>query len=160
MYGKELILDLYGCNIKKFHRKSIELWLDRLCKAIDMQREDLHFWDYEDDPEAKAIAPTHLNGISAVQFITTSNIVIHTLDVVAECYVNIFTCKEFDCNAAAYLTKDWFEAQKTTTVIIVRGSFSQCKTSIIEDSCFKCVSHGKCSGPQMIRQPCSAFREE
>jgi len=50
-FGAELILDLHGCDITTFNRESITNYFITLCKAIDMQREDLHFWDYEGVPE-------------------------------------------------------------------------------------------------------------
>lgn len=126
MYGKELILDLYGCDTSKFTRESISEWLERLCELIGMQREDLHFWDYEDCPEEKEAAPDHLKGTSAVQFITTSDIVIHTLDNVGECYINIFTCKPFDENEAYRFTSAWFKSGKNDKMTIVtRGERSK-----------------------------------
>jgi len=36
-YGKELILDLSGCNVDTFTRKSIGGYFSRLCEVIDMQ---------------------------------------------------------------------------------------------------------------------------
>ena len=43
-------------------------------------------------------------GTSAVQFILTSTIVIHTLDLMNAVYVNVFSCKEFDTEKAAAFT--------------------------------------------------------
>lgn len=126
-YGKELIIDLYGCNPELFTREKITLWLEKICEVIDMKREDLHFWDYEDDPEGWARAPDHLAGTSAVQFITTSDIVIHTLDKVGECYINIFTCKKLDVKAALSFTIDYFEADFSESQIITRGRTSVCE---------------------------------
>ena len=68
MYGKELIVDMNNCDVSKFNRKDIEAYLVELCdNVIDMEREDLHWWDYEDDPEGYEAAPAHLRGISCVQ---------------------------------------------------------------------------------------------
>ena len=80
-YGFELILDLHGCDVSKFNRKSIEGYMVAVCEAIGMVREDLHFWDYEGMPEEEIPKDSHLLGTSAVQFISTSNIVIHTLNL-------------------------------------------------------------------------------
>ena len=125
MYGKELILDLYGCDVSKFNRKSIEQWLIELCELIDMDREDLYWWDYEDSPEEKATVPAHLLGTSAVQFITTSNIVIHSLVTLEECYINLFSCKDYDDIEAIKFTKDWFKAKQYEYRTIVRGKKSK-----------------------------------
>lgn len=159
MYGKELILDLYGCDPATFNRKSIKQWLDELCELIDMKQEDLHFWDYEGFPEEQLKAPKHLAGTSAVQFITTSDIVIHTLDKIGECYINIFSCKNYDCSEAKEFTKDWFVARVAKMTVIIRGEQSQAETDIPDDSCTSCVSSGKCSGAAYIRQLCPNFKK-
>ncbi len=122
-----MILDLYGCDPATFTRESITEWLKQLCELIDMQREDLHFWDYEGFPEEKAKAPDHLQGTSVVQFITTSDVVGHLLDVLKEGYINIFTCKEFDDKLAADFTATWFGTDDYDSQLIIRGKRSKCK---------------------------------
>ena len=42
-YGKELIIDLYDCDVETFTREKITSWLKELCNLINMKREDLHF---------------------------------------------------------------------------------------------------------------------
>ena len=120
IYGYELILDLHGCDVSKFTRKSIEEYMVTICKAIGMEREGLHFWDYEGVPEEEMPTEAHLLGTSAVQFITTSNIVIHTLDLLKAVYVNIFSCKEFNEKIAEQLTKGWFGAKDCRAHFIER----------------------------------------
>ena len=120
IYGYELILDLHGCDVSKFTRKSIEEYMVTICEAIGMEREDLHFWDYEGVPEEEIPKDSHLLGTTAVQFITTSNIVIHTLDLLEAVYVNIFSCKEFDREIAEQITKEWFGANGCRTRFIER----------------------------------------
>ena len=119
-YGYELILDLHGCDVSRFNRESLENYFEKLCKAIDMKRADLHFWDYEGVPVEERPKEPHLLGTSAVQFISTSNIVIHTLDLLEAVYVNIFSCKEFDEKAAEKITKEWFGANGCRTQFIER----------------------------------------
>ncbi len=120
-YGYELILDMYGCNKLEFTRNSIEAFFHTLCTAIDMKREDLHFWDYAGDPEGCTNAPAHLKGISAVQFISTSNITIHTLDVTRTVYLNIFSCKKYDPKEVQRIAENWFKAtEKSTSTFIKR----------------------------------------
>ena len=131
-YGKELILDLYGCDVLSFSRQGISDWLDNVCEAIDMKQADLHFWDYTGVPESEIpYDQPHLVGTSAVQFITTSDIVIHTLDMVGECYINLFSCKTFDENVVIELTKKWFSADKVISTVLVRGS--ETKTKLNEE---------------------------
>lgn len=124
MYGKELIIDLKGCNVKTFNRGSIENYFIRLCKLIDMKRCDLHFWDDMDVPLAERQTLPHTKGTSAVQFILTSNITIHVLDILGEAYVNIFSCKNFDYLKANDFTVDWFNATKYNYRFITRGAFT------------------------------------
>lgn len=119
-YGFELILDLHGCDVGKFNRRSIEGYMEAVCEAIDMQREDLHFWDYDGVPAEKRPTEAHLLGTSAVQFITTSNITIHTLELLSAVYLNIFSCKEFDEKKAEEITKEWFGAKNCKARFIER----------------------------------------
>jgi S-adenosylmethionine/arginine decarboxylase-like enzyme len=117
-YGKELILDVHGADPVTFTRPKLTLYMKELCELIDMEREDLHFWDYEDYPDLKAGEPLHLQGTSAVQFIRTSNITIHTLDQLRKVFVNIFSCKDFEAQAAAVFTANYFKgtiAKSTVT---------------------------------------------
>ena len=119
-YGFELIMDLHGCDVGKFARRSIEGYMVSICEAIGMEREDLHFWDYDGIPVEEISNEAHLSGTSAVQFITTSNIVIHTLDLLGAVYVNIFSCKSFDKKVAEKLTKEFFGAKEIRTHFIER----------------------------------------
>ena len=94
--------------------------METVCEAINMEREDLHFWDYEGVPEEELPTEAHLLGTSAVQFITTSTIVVHTLDLLGAVYVNIFSCKEFDEKVAERITKECFGAKECRTHFIER----------------------------------------
>ncbi len=95
-FGKELIIDIHGCKEIPCTRDYLEKYFMNACKYLQMKRENLFFWDYDGDEEEYNKAPSHLKGISAVQFITTSNITIHTIDELKRVYVNIFSCKDFD----------------------------------------------------------------
>ena len=110
-YGVELVLDLHGCNAEKFTREDIDRFFTELCCLIDMVKCDVHFFDDVGVPEEEKQTLPHTKGTSAVCFILTSSIVIHTLDILKAVYVNIFSCKEFDAEAAADFTKRWFEAE-------------------------------------------------
>lgn len=107
-YGKELILDVHGCDTKHFNRQDLERFFIELCELIDMERADLHFWDYEGVEDEKEQAPAHLSGTSAVQFIMTSNIVVHTLDKLQQVYVNVFSCKDFDADTVQIFVEKFF----------------------------------------------------
>ncbi len=119
-YGLELILDLHNCDSSHFTRDSIEAFFCELCELIDMERCDLHFWDdvgvpledQQNDPKTK--------GTSAVQFILTSTIVVHTLDLMKAAYINIFSCKTFDTDVAARFAARWFNSSDWTSTVVVR----------------------------------------
>lgn len=109
IYGKEVIIDLHECNIKKFNRKELRKYFKELCNLIDMERCDLYFWDYVGVPQEEIDAePDHLVGTSAVQFIKTSNIVIHTLDRLGKVFLNIFSCKDYNSNVVIEFSKNFF----------------------------------------------------
>jgi S-adenosylmethionine/arginine decarboxylase-like enzyme len=119
-YGIELILDLHGCDASTFTRESITEYFERLCVLIDMQREDLHFWDDVGLSEEDKQTSPHTQGTSAVQFILTSSIVIHTLDQLRAVYINMFSCKVFDPKVAEQFTAEWFGATDHTARCIDR----------------------------------------
>ena len=119
-YGKELILDLHDCDIRTFNRKSIKMYFVDLCKLINMKRCKLHFWDDLYSSEGEKQTSPHTVGTSAIQFILTSNITIHTLDILGNVYINIFSCKEYDAVIAEKFTKDWFKGNVVKSTIIER----------------------------------------
>jgi len=119
-YGIELILDLHGCDETKFTRSNITEYFERLCVLIDMQREDLHFWDDEGVSEDDKQTSPHTQGTSAVQFILTSSIVIHTLDQLKAVYINIFSCKEYDPKVAEKFSVEWFGATECSARFLDR----------------------------------------
>lgn len=110
-YGKELILDLHECDPETFTRDSIENYFIALCEQIDMERCELFWWDDEGVPEEERQTEPHLKGTSAVQFIMTSNITIHTLDLLGKVYLNIFSCKDFNDEVAKSVSKVWFKGR-------------------------------------------------
>jgi len=107
-YGYELILDIHNCTVLPCGRENLRRYFRELCRLIEMKRADLHFWDYHDDPVGYKRAPPHLKGTSAVQFIRTSNVTIHTLDTLGKVFVNIFSCKTFDYEKATEFTVRFF----------------------------------------------------
>ena len=119
-YGFELILDLHDCDAATFNRQSIEAYFVKLCDAIDMKRCELYFWDDEGLPEEERQTSPHTKGTSAVQFILTSNITIHTLDLLKAVYVNIFSCKPYDKDVTEKLTREWFRAKTCRATLIER----------------------------------------
>lgn len=119
-YGLELILDLHQCDANTFTRQSIGDYFDGLCELIGMQAEDRHFWDDEGLPPECCQTNPKTCGVSAVQFILTSTIVVHTLTKLKAVYVNIFSCKDFDKDAAKRFTVQWFRAGRHHSTSVAR----------------------------------------
>jgi len=119
-YGKELILDLHNCDPKFFTRKYIRRYFVQLCHLINMERCKLTWWDDLHTPEEEKETEPHLVGTSAVQFIKTSNITIHTLDIMKRVYLNIFSCKEFDPGIVVGFSKSWFRGKVMQRKVIRR----------------------------------------
>ena len=119
-YGFELVLDLHGCDVSTFNRKSLDGYFAELCDAIKMEKCERYFWDDVGVPPEERQTEPHTKGTSAVQFILTSSIVIHTLDLLEAAYINIFSCKAFDRAIAEKLTKEWFGANECRATFIER----------------------------------------
>ncbi len=119
-YGKELILDLHECDETKFTREIIERYFREVCDLIDMKRCELFWWDDQDVPPEERQTEPHIKGTSAVQFIMTSNITIHTLDILKRIYLNVFSCKDFDAEIALNFSKEFFGGKVVNSTIIDR----------------------------------------
>ncbi len=120
IYGYELVLDLHGCNPKTFTREHLDEYFTNLCHILEMQKCEIHFWDDVGvSPEEQQTSP-HTKGTSAVCFILTSTIVVHTLDLLKTVYINIFSCKEFSLGKARDFSTEWFQADDLDSQFIER----------------------------------------
>ena len=119
-YGYELILDLHDCDPTTFNRDHLDKYFSKLCELIEMKRCETHYWDDVGVPVEERQTSPHTKGTSAVCFILTSTIVVHTLDDLRAVYVNIFSCKQFDSAVAARFTKEWFQANSCNHTFIDR----------------------------------------
>lgn len=119
-YGQELILDLHDCHPASFTRTHIKGYFQELCRLIDMKAEDYYFWDDEGLPPEECQTNPKTCGVSAVQFILTSSIVVHALPKLRKIFINIFSCKDFDHDAAKRFTESWFNARKCYSTLVER----------------------------------------
>ena len=119
-YGMELILDLHSCDNKKFTRRHIKFFMKVLCEKIDMQRGPLYFWDDKWVPWFWKQTEPHLKGTTAIQFIMTSNITIHTLDLQHAVRLNIFSCKSFDENQVEAYASLFFSGKVVNKQLLTR----------------------------------------
>ena len=119
-YGWELLLDLQDCNASKFTRESLNEYFTQLCELIDMEKCEVHFWDDVDVPIEEQQTSPQTKGTSAVCFILTSTIVVHTLDLLGSVYVNVFSCKPFDPKLAERFTLEWFGGKRAKATFVER----------------------------------------
>ena len=114
LYGIELILDMSYCDTSKFTKENINKYFIEICKLAKMKRHGrpVYWYDHSGIP--------HLEGISAIQFIETCNIVLHALNILEAVFVNIFSCKDFDTKLAGEFTKNFFGAKHMNSKIIER----------------------------------------
>lgn len=119
-YGKELIIDLHDCDPATFTRKSIRKYFKCLCEKIEMRAEKLYWWDDYGLEEEFQQKEAHTKGTTAIQFILTSNITIHTLDILKNVYINIFSCKDFDAEMAKKFSEEWFKGKIVNSQLIER----------------------------------------
>lgn len=112
-WGKSLSINLFDCDISKIsHPDSIKLYISEVIAIIDMV----------------AYGPCHierfghgdLEGYSAMQFIETSSITIHCDEPKRRCFIDIFSCKDFDSNKAKEFSKEYFGAQHITSASMDR----------------------------------------
>jgi S-adenosylmethionine decarboxylase len=113
-YGLELLLDLKECDLSDLSPEKVTAYFIELCVLIQMKRHgDPLFWeDHSGIP--------HLHGLSAIQFIETSNVVCHALPLLQAVYLNIFSCREFDTEEAKKFSVDFWKAASVGFTVVVR----------------------------------------
>ena len=115
-YGQELILNLYGCNLKKISSaKIIKKYILTLCDdVIHMKRYGepiIPHFGHEDPITA---------GYSMVQLIETSSITGHFSEHKRTAYINIFSCAWFDAEKVTQFTQEYFDAHRADAHLIKR----------------------------------------
>jgi S-adenosylmethionine decarboxylase len=104
VWGYHASIDMTGCNKDKITNKDhIITFVKELVEAIDMKAygepECVYFAEH--DP-SKA-------GFTLTQLIETSNICAHFVDKTGEVYLDVFSCKPFDAEAAAGVAAKYFD---------------------------------------------------
>lgn len=117
-YGTELVVDLHECNVDHFTKEGLTEFFRQLAQLTDMELQQRHWWTMDDCPPEWREIP-HLNGISCIQFITTSDFRVHAL-FDGRLYLNIFTCKPFDERAALDFVVDFFEGRLIESHVLTR----------------------------------------
>jgi S-adenosylmethionine/arginine decarboxylase-like enzyme len=114
-FGWELVLDLYECDLDKISSAEvIQNYARELCKVIDMI------------PYGEAQTPyfgekcVHTKGYSLLQFVETSSITGHFSEGTGAAYINIFSCKPYDVEAAEKFSQQAFGAKRVNSRYLVR----------------------------------------
>ena len=112
VWGKELTIDAQ-CDSKLVNDPNVlRAFLKEIVIRIDMKA-------YK-EPQIELFGEGALYGFSALQWIHTSNIVIHTcLD--GQCYLNIFSCKTFDVDIVKKCFIEFFGGEIDFCEFVYRG---------------------------------------
>lgn len=116
MFGQELILNLYDCDLATISSgEKIKEFVVKLCDdVIKMKRygEALipHFG--HDNPIT--------SGYSLVQLIETSSVTAHFSEYKKSVYLNIFSCAWYDPKATEEFCKEFFGAKRVEATLLKR----------------------------------------
>jgi S-adenosylmethionine/arginine decarboxylase-like enzyme len=112
-FGMELALDLADCDPQVINSPDeLCAWATLLCEHIGMTAYG--------DPIVHHFGEDQLAGWSIIQPITTSDLKVHAVDADNTAFVNVFSCKAFDPEAAAAFTVDFFRARRHTATVLQR----------------------------------------
>ena len=112
-WGKSISINLFDCNLETISNPTL------IKKYVA---------DVINDINMIAHGPCHierfgqgdLEGYSAMQFIETSSITIHCDEPERRCFIDIFSCKDFDEKKAEIFSKNYFQAAKVESTILSR----------------------------------------
>ncbi|MEI6750320.1 MAG: S-adenosylmethionine decarboxylase [Bacteroidota bacterium] len=118
-YGQECILDISDVPLELFTNKLIDGFATELVEKIGMRAGPKHSWGsvgdegmYKDHPKK--------DGLSHIQFLWESSIVIHALDEIQKVFINVFSCKKFDASIVKEFALETFKGNLANETNIVR----------------------------------------
>jgi S-adenosylmethionine/arginine decarboxylase-like enzyme len=114
-WGYHLILDCKSGNLDKIKSKN------NIVKFVGDLVDDIGMVAYG-DPVVEHFA-THIPeaaGFSLVQLIETSSITGHFVDKNGDCYIDVFSCKEFDINIAKAVVQQYFNPLRMRVTYLTR----------------------------------------
>ena len=114
-WGQHLLLDLRGCDVEAIRDADVLRTFSRdLVEAIDMKAYGepilAHFAEHK--PEAA--------GWSLVQLIETSSITGHFCDLTGDAYIDVFSCKPIDVDAAVALVNEQLRPEAVRKSLVAR----------------------------------------
>lgn len=103
-YGQELILDVHDVPMEFFTKKNVRQLSEHLCDEIGMVRKYApnYIWGEEKElhKTKKKYGGVKADGLSCIQFLYSSSILVHALDDIQKVFINIFSCEKFDAKKA------------------------------------------------------------
>ena len=118
IWGQHLIIDLAGCpRANLINADHLRNWVTDLVETIKMKAYG--------DPQIEHFA-THsydAAGFTLLQLIETSNICAHFAENLGQVYIDVFSCKTFDNEAAIACCRKYFEPGTVEHQVIERGAF-------------------------------------
>jgi S-adenosylmethionine/arginine decarboxylase-like enzyme len=118
IWGQHLILDLAGCpRALLTDADHLRAWVKDLIVTIKMKAYG--------EPQIEHFATHSFDaaGFTLLQLIETSNICAHFAENLGQVYIDIFSCKSFDNDAAVAVCRKYFEPEVVELHLIERGNF-------------------------------------
>ena len=118
IWGQHLILDLDGCPREHLtSADNIRGWVKELITVIDMKAFG--------EPMLEHFASHSFGaaGFTLLQLIETSNISAHFAENLGQVYIDVFSCKRFDDEAAIAVCKKYFVPSQLNRHSLERGHF-------------------------------------
>jgi S-adenosylmethionine/arginine decarboxylase-like enzyme len=114
-WGYHLLLDLRACSKEAIRdAETIRQFTVDLVEAIDMKAYGEPILAHFAEHKAEAA------GWSLVQLIETSSITGHFCDLSGDAYLDVFSCKEIDVDAAVALVEERFAPERITKSLLIR----------------------------------------
>lgn len=111
-FGKHSIINIYDCNDRISSVEKVKEFLRQLTKEIDM----MPFGE----PQVYRFAEGSLEGVSGIQFIMTSSILIHCDEIHNRAFIDVFSCAEFNEEEANKFCKKFFGSTRSEILTLPR----------------------------------------
>ncbi len=112
-YGKHLMMTAKSCNERLLDVPTVSEFLKSLVPRIDMTAYG--------EPLVARFGEGIEEGISGVQLIITSAIMLHTNDTARDMYLDVFSCKWFDEAIVREVVNSYFAPEEFTEQIVLRS---------------------------------------
>jgi S-adenosylmethionine/arginine decarboxylase-like enzyme len=109
-WGMLAAVDLHGCEAAQLaDPDTIAAFVRAVIEAIGMRAHG--------PLRMERFGEGVLEGWSAMQFIETSSITVHADEVAGRCFVDVFSCRAFDAEAAAEVAVEHFGGRPTVRML-------------------------------------------